>query len=424
VNYTKRFGLHDISVLGLYEWSKYQSGRLSGGARNFPLEGLHELNYGSTALEDVVAASGSSTLDARAGYVARINYTFDSKYLLEVASRWDASVNFSRENRWKMFPGLGLGWIVSDESFIKDEIPFVNFFKLKYSVGQTGNDKGTSAFPYLQTYVLSSDPVYVFGNNPVSSISTSSPPNLNLLWETSTTHNIGFESQWLDNKFGFDFEYFHRFTVDIINPASGTYPPTAGGYFPSSVNDGEMLNRGIDLQLRYRNNINDFQYSVVGNFNWAKNKIIKRRESENLPEWQRTVGRSYGEKLGFVVDGMYQSWEETKDAVSPSGGIIAPGSFIYRDLNNDGRITRADDMTFIGRSNMPEMMFGLNIDLQYKGFDLSTLFQGAALSSVLLSGPYEGSSATEGIDATTVMSRSFYQNGNSPYFLVENSWTP
>src|SRR5690606_9109693 len=104
--------------------------------------------------------------------------------------------------------------------------------------------------------------------------------------------------------------------------------------------------------------------------------------------WQRTVGRSYGEKIGFVVEGMYQSWEETEDAVSPSGGIVAPGFFKYKDLNNDGRITRSDDRTFIGRSNIPEIMYGLNLDLQYKGFDFSAFFQGAALSDVALSGLY------------------------------------
>ncbi|MBD1422796.1 TonB-dependent receptor [Sphingobacterium chuzhouense] len=424
INYSRTFGLHDITVLGLYEWSKYQSSVLSGGARNFPLDGLHEIDFGSTALEDLVAPGGSSSLTARAGYVARLNYAYDSKYLLEVASRWDASVNFAKHNRWQMFPGFGVGWVISNEGFFKERISFVDFFKLKYSVGKTGNDRVVSAFPYLQTYVLSDDPVYAIGGTPVPSLSTSAPPNLELLWETSTTHNIGFESQWLDNKLGFDIEFFHRFTVDIINPASGIYPPTMGGFFPSSVNDGEMLNRGVDIQFRYNNEVNDFRYSLTGNFNWARNKIIKRQESENLPAWQRTVGRPYGQKLGFVVDGIYQTWEETQDAVSPSGGIVAPGFFKYRDLNNDGRITRADDMTFIGRSNMPEIMYGLNIDLQYKGFDFSTLLQGAALSSVLLSGTYEGSSGTNGIDAYTVMSRAFYQNGNSPYFLVENSWTP
>ncbi|NGM62628.1 TonB-dependent receptor [Sphingobacterium sp. SGG-5] len=428
INYTRSFGLHDISVLGLYEWSKYQQSILTGGARNFPLEGLHDLDFGSTEPDDMVRPGGNSSHEARAGYVARLNYAFDSKYLLEVASRWDASVNFAPQNRWKMFPGLGLGWIISSEDFFKDNVPFVNFLKLKYSTGKTGNDKvgESNDFAYLQTYLRPEKgaAVYVIGGSPVTSIYTSRPPNPDLIWETSTTHNIGFESQWLDNKLGFDLEFFHRFTVDILNPASGLFPPTMGGYYPGVFNDGEMLNRGIDAQLRYTDQVNDFRYSITGNFNWAKNKIITRRESENLPAWQRTVGHSHGAKLGFVVDGMYQTWEETKDAVSPSGGVVAPGFYKYRDLNNDGRLTRVDDMTFIGRSNIPEIMYGLNIDLQYRGFDLSTLFQGAALSDVFLSGPYEGSSATDDIDAFTVMSRTFYQNGNTPYFLVENSWRP
>src|SRR5690606_38432730 len=98
--------------------------------------------------------TGGSEVEARAGYVARVNYVYRNRYLLEVASRWDASVNFAPDNRWKMFPGLGLGWIMSDESFFKEHLSFVNFFKLKYSFGKTGNDKigAANKFAYLQTY--------------------------------------------------------------------------------------------------------------------------------------------------------------------------------------------------------------------------------------------------------------------------------
>src|SRR5690606_42048568 len=172
----------------------------------------------------------------------------------------------------------------------------------------------------------------------------------------STTHNIGFESQWLDNKLGFDIEFFHRFTVDIINPASGIYPPTMGGFFPSSVNDGEMLNRGVDIQLRYNNQVNGFRYSLTGNFNWARNKIIRRQESENLPAWQRTVGRPYGQKLGIVVDGIYQTSEETQAGVSPSAGLVAPAFFKCSALPTDGRITRPASIALDRSSNPPDII--------------------------------------------------------------------
>jgi hypothetical protein len=129
--------------------------------------------------------------------------------------------------------------------------------------------------------------------------------------------------------------------------------------------------------------------------------------------------------MGFVVDGMYQDWKEAANGISPSGGTLAPGFFKYKDLNGDGRLTRADDMTFVGRSNIPQLMYGLNIDLHYKGFDFSALLQGAAQVNVSLAGAYEGSSGVAlGIEDNTPFTRPFYNFGNSPYFLVENAWTP
>jgi TonB-linked SusC/RagA family outer membrane protein len=423
ISYLKSTGDHSINVLALYEWSKYQTSSLTGGARNFALEGLHELDYGSVNPEDIVLPGGSSSINARAGYVGRINYGFKEKYLLELASRYDASVNFPSKHRWELFPAVGIGWLLSKESFIQDNFKNIDYLKFKSSLGKSGNDKISTAFAYLQTYRLSDNPIGVIGGVPVLGLYTSAPPNLDIRWETSTTFNVGFESEWFKGKLGFDAEWFYRTTKDILDSPSGLYPASSGGFFPAFINYGIMENKGVDIQIRHRHHIGSLFYGITGNFNWAKNKIIRRDENASLPYWQRTVGRSYGEKLGFVVDGIYQNWDETKDAVSPSGGVVAPGFFKYRDLNNDGRITRSDDMTFIGRSNVPEMMFGLNFDLKYKNFDLSSFFQGAALSDVALSGLYEGSSGTSGIEAFTVMSRSFYQNGNAPYFLVENSWS-
>lgn len=147
-------------------------------------------------------------------------------------------------------------------------------------------------------------------------------------------------------------------------------------------------------------------------------------EGDNIPSWQSLIGKPIGTKIGFIVDGMVQSWEEARNTPSPSAGIVAPGFFKYRDLNGDGRITRSDDMTYMGRPNFPELMYGLNIDLAYKGFDFSALLQGAGRASVNLAGTYEGSSGTSGVDDNSPFTRTFYGYGNSPYFLMENSWSP
>ncbi len=424
ITYNNHFGDHNISVLALYEWSQYRTNVFSTGASNFPITDIQEIDFGSTATADFIAPTGSSTIERRAGVVGRLNYSFKQKYLLELANRWDASTKFAPHNRWDMFPAVGLGWVISKENFFEPLTTTVTSLKLKGSIGRLGYEQSTTSFGYLQTYALTDKPVVVFGGAPVSAIYTSAPPNVDIHWETAVLTNGGFEAVFWNGLLGVDFEVFYKTTNDIISGVGGLYPQTIGGYYPASVNYGKVDNKGFDLQIRHNHHIGEFQYSVTGNLNWAKNKIIRRNESAGLPAWMRTVGRSVGEKVGFVVDGMYQNWEEASNGISPSGGTIAPGFFKYKDLNGDGRLTRTDDFTFIGRSNIPELMYGLNIDLRYKGFDFSALFQGAALVNVSLAGTYEGASGVEGIDDNTPFTKPFYNFGNSPYFLVENAWTP
>lgn len=424
LNYNQTYGDHTIDVLALYEWSQRKNNVFSTGARNFALTDIHEINFGSTATNDFISPTGESGVVARHGYVGRINYSYKNRYLLEVAARADASLNFPVEGRWGFFPGAGLGWIVSEEAFFEKMKSTMSFFKLKASIGTTGKNETIGSFAYLNTFSLTDNPVVVIGGLPVAALYTSAPGNPGLVWEKHTMANLGFEAEFKGGKFGIDFDYFYKEAHNILNSVAALYPASVGHYYFSTVNDGIVANRGVDLQIRHRNQIGDFRYGLTGNFNWARNKILKITENQNLPEWQKRTGRSVGEKLGFVVDGFYESWDEARNGSSPSAGFLAPGFFKYRDLNGDGRITRDADMTWVGKSNTPEIMFGLNLELGYKGFDLSALFQGAAISTVALGGVYEGSSNVSGIEDNSPFTRTFYNFGNTPYYLAEQSWTP
>ncbi len=425
ITYARTFGDHDVTVLALYEFSQGNNNVFSTGASNFPLTDIHEIDFGGKDPLDVITPTGSSNTDSRGGYVGRINYAYKGKYLAEISTRYDASIMFHPDYRWDLFPAVGLGWIVSKESFFEGAAGIVDFLKLKGSMGRMGNDKINGGYyQYYQTYKLNEDPVMVIGGKPVSAIYTSAPPFPTITWETSTMTNVGFEAQLLNSKLGIDFDWFYKVTEDILQGQGGLYPGTIGGYYPANVNSGIVDNRGFDLQIRHNNTVGKLEYSVTGNFNWARNKIIRLDEASSTPEWMRRVGRPIGTKFGFRTDGFYQNWEEADNGTSPSAGTIAPGFFRYVDINGDGRITRTEDFTVIGRSNLPEIMYGLNIYLKYGGFDFSALLQGAALSSVNLAGTYEGSSGTSGVDDNTPFTRAFYGYGNSPYFLVENAWTP
>ncbi len=424
LNYSKTFGDHSITALALYEWSRRRSNVFSTGARNFALTELQDIDFGSTATLDFISPTGSSGNTARNGYVGRVNYAYKNKYLFEAALRADASIRFPEKGRWGYFPGVGLGWIASEEGFFSSIKQTLNFFKVKASIGVLGKEETVTEFAYLPTFSFTDNPVAVIGGSPVSALYTGTPPNLDLTWERHRLTNVGFEAEFWNGKLGVDFDYFYKVVTNILTGRSALYPPSIGGNFPSTFNDGITDNRGFDLQIRHRNTLGKFTYGVTGNFNWARNKIILINENQNLPSWQKRTGRPIGEKLGFIVDGFYQNWEEARNGSSPSSGIIAPGYFKYRDLNGDGRVSRDADMTFVGKSNMPEIMYGLNIQAGYAGFDLSVLFQGAAQSSIALGGLYEGSSGTSGVEDNSPFTKTFYGYGNSPYYLVEQSWRP
>lgn len=433
INYARTFAQdHQVGVLALYEYSRGTGNYFAAGASNFPLDIIQDIDFGSKAPNDVIASTGSTSADeSRAGIVTRLNYSFQEKYLVELVARWDASVNFAKENRWKPSPAAGLGWVVSKEDFFKRHVPFMDYLKVKTSVGVAGNDRANlGKFPYMRSFSqtdgsngLEKNRV-VIGGVPVYPIYVNPLQNPDLKWETSTMYNVGFESRFLNGKIGFDFEWFYKYTSGILAPVSNLYPPSIGGYYPSIANVGEADNKGFDAQLRYNNTFGNFKLGLTGNVNWSKNRYLKLDEAPGTPSYQSLIGKPIDTKIGFVVDGMVQTWEEGRNTPSPSGTFTPPGFFKYRDLNGDGKITRAEDMTYIGRPNVPELMYGLNIDMAYKGFDFSALFQGAGLVNVSLAGTYEGASGTSGVDDNTPFTRAFYNYGNSPYFLVENAWRP
>lgn len=426
INYQKTFlEDHNLGVLALYEYSRVSGNKFAAGASNFPLDVIKDINYGSKDPADVISSTGSTDADdSRAGIVTRLTYSYKGTYLIEAVSRWDASVNFVKENRWKPSPAFGLGWVISNEDFFRNTISQIDYLKFKGSIGVAGNDRANQgSFPYMRTFSQTTSPVVVIGGSPVAPIYVNPLENPDLKWETSTMYNIGFEST-IFKKIGFDFEWFYKYTKGILGTVGNLFPASMGGYYPSLANIGELDNRGFDAQIRYNDMFGDFKLGLTGNINWSRNRYLKLDEPGGTPIYQSLIGQSVGTKLGFVVDGLVQTWEEGRNTPSPSGTFTIPGFFKYRDLNGDGKITRTDDMTYIGKSNVPELTYGLNIDLGYRGFDFSALLQGAGNSNVSLAGTYEGSSGTSGVDDNTPFTRAFYNFGNSPYFLVENSWTP
>ncbi|MDY3782795.1 MAG: TonB-dependent receptor [Candidatus Cryptobacteroides sp.] len=421
LSYNRKFGRHDVGALFLYEQNGIDSHVFYASKQKFDLFDIQELGK-ATVVKDPSAISGSSGKSRYAGYVGRLNYAFDDKYLVEFAARYDGSYHFVKEHRWGFFPSVSAGWVISKEPFFKRALPRVDMLKLRASVGEVGNDN-VAEYLYRKNYSLGTSAV-AFGQTPQSALyNQTSYPREDLTWERIRTYDAGFEFSAWKGLLSAEFDWFYKYTYDILCNITSQYAPSLGGHYPTTMNMGEFDSRGFELSLRHQNHVGELNYSLSGNLSWAHNRIVKRTEAENTLPWQSVIGRSYGDVMGYVSDGLFQSLEEIENSALPLGAIpgktVREGDIKYVDLNGDGFID-ANDMTWIGHSSRPEMMFAFQADASWKGFDLSVQFQGAAISNKMLLGSW-----SNGVSDATPMTRPWYANyDNAPLYLVEQSWTP
>ena len=410
VEYAGSFGKHHVNALLLYDYSRNDSRDMSSGMLGYNITDVMEINFGEEIIPSLI--KGGYGVDRRAGYVARLNYDFDERFLMELTMRYDGTPYLPDENRWGLFPGLALGWIVSREPFVK----------LRTSAGRLGSDRSLGySYSYLATMNMGSDPVVILGNTPSYYINPSSPVNTSLRWQTTDTYNAGIEGKFWKGLLGAELDIFYSYTKDKMEAQSGTYPPSMGNYFPSFVNYGEHDNKGFELVLTHENKVGELNYNVRGNLSWARNKIIKITEDKNQPRYMMKTGTSIGQYYGFRSDGLFQTEEEIKNSPTYGKNTTRPGDIRLVDLNHDGNITWAQDRTVIGCSSTPEMIFGLNFNFFWRNFDFNIFFQGAAICDIPLCGVYNDRG---GITDDTPYTRPFAFDGNTPVYLVKNSWTP
>ncbi|SHF31254.1 TonB-linked outer membrane protein, SusC/RagA family [Mariniphaga anaerophila] len=424
INYQNTFGKHDISGLFLFEEAVQEGEDLGAVAVDYDVTTLHELDMGNDIKDNNGRPNvwGNSSIFRRAGFVGRINYGFDNKYLVELAARYDGSSRFAPKNRWGFFPAASVGWRISEESFFSDLKGTIENLKLRASAGVLGNDLNVGQFAYLNMMRKNPPTIYI-GDKEYISVYTAGEVNRDITWEKTTTYNVGFEMMFNRGIFGIEFDYFYKHTRDILISGGSLYPMSLGGNYPGTVNGGEVGNKGFELVLTHNNKIGQFDYYVKGNMGWSRNQILKMNESPNTPEYQKRTGRKLGEKMGFIAEGLYENEEQIMNTPTLSHlqkiSQIRPGDIIYKDLNGDGKIEKAQDYTYLGNSSFPELMYGLNLGGSWKNFDASVFFQGAAIRDMFLSGVYGNGH----VDAT-IYTRPFHGNGNSPRFLIEDSWTP
>lgn len=336
----------------------------------------------STALDQMFAGGdaeknngGSATVQARLNYFGRANYDFRNKYLFEFVWRYDGSYIFPESRRFGFFPGVSLGWRVSEENFWTPLKSVVNDVKLRGSWGQTGNDR-IATYQYLASYGFASaaKEIYVFNQNVESKILRELRiPNRNVTWEVANQSNIAIDAGLLDNKLTFTAEYFYNLRTNILWNRNASVPSSSGLTLPRE-NIGEVINRGTEFQVGYRNNAGQLQYSLSVNFNFNKNRIRFWDETPGVPEYQKSTGYPMNTALYYKAIGIFSNQQSLQDY--PHWAGAQPGDVIFEDVNKDGKIDGLDRVR-IHKTDLPTHTGGFNVDLSFKGFYSSLFLQWA-----------------------------------------------
>ncbi|MGN6803864.1 MAG: SusC/RagA family TonB-linked outer membrane protein [Ginsengibacter sp.] len=385
LNYDKTFNdVHHLSAFVAHESSETNGNGISAFRRYFISTQLPYLFAGGNDQKD---NSEYVNLDSRINYFGRISYNYKEKYFLQFAFRRDGSLRFSKESgRWGNFPSVLGGWIASNEDFWKEHVKFVDFFKLKASWGQLGNDL-VPPFQYLTAYAFGTGGVY--GSNAVysSSLVQSNVPNPNITWEVSNQYNVGFESRMLSSKITFNADFFYQRRSNILVKRNASVPNFTGLALPDE-NFGIVDNKGMELELGYNSRSHsDFSYSISGNFSYAHNKIVEFDEPATSVPWQRLTGHPMGARLLYKAIGIFRDTAQINKTPHVPGAI--PGDVIIEDYNGDGKIT-TDDQIIFDKTITPEITYGISLNLHYKNFDLNALVYGVAHAMVKRLGSQQG----------------------------------
>lgn len=315
----------------------------------------------------------------------RVSYAYDQKYIGEVAFGYEGSDLYARGNRFGFFPAFSLGWVASNEEFLKDN-NILTYLKLRGSYGTVGNAAivGSKRYVYTQDYRYSESYYKGYSQTSLPTLIEDNIISPNLTWESEKRFNVGIDATLL-NKLDVTFDYFNHKRSDILVSPAGTIPSILGMSF-SPFNLGESTNKGFELTLRYNDKLtNGLEYYVQGNLWYAKNKIDYMAEEYRDFSYQYRTGQQYDQGFGLVALGLFKDKEDIASSPVQTFSDVRPGDIKYKDMNNDGIIDNTDVCT-IGRTGVPEYSGSLTLGLKYKNFDFETMFYGVANRTVYLSG--------------------------------------
>jgi len=371
-SYEKDMGDHYFKLLGGITREENEQQFFGAFKRFFLSSELAQLDLGG---QEGQSNEGNGFEAARLNYFGRLNYTFKNKYLLEFLFRYDGSYLFPQENRFGFFPGISAGYVMTEEPFFQKALPFFDYFKLRGSWGQLGNDQ-VGRFQYLNAYGLSQTGL----ESVVTTAYELNVANPDITWETATNTNVGVDFRVLDNKLSVSFEYFKNTRDDILTTPELTLPSFTG-INPPAVNIGQFENKGFEFTVGLNGgNDEGFNYNMNFNFSDSKNTLVFFDEPtlEDRP-WQRQTGGELGRPLRYKFAGVFRNQAEidaeTLDysAVTPE---LRPGDAKVIDISGDGQIG-PEDRTRVGGSPFADTQMGWNTSINYKNIDFNMYWTAA-----------------------------------------------
>ncbi len=375
VNYNKTFGKsHNLSLMGGYE--EYYSFTETLGAGSTGLE-LTEYAYLDRANINSLSVGGTAYENAYQSFFARAGYDFKNRYLFQANVRVDSSSRFDKDYRTGVFPSFSGGWVVTEEPFIKNlNWKALSFLKFRVSWGTLGNER-IGNYPYQATMNFS-NALFVNNEGKVVSSMTAAQMEYNvkdITWETTKTWDYGVDAVFLNNRLSFNFDYYDKTTSDMLLK---TQMPLFMGYNNPSRNAGTMRTKGWDVQVQWRETRGDFRYSVSANLSDYKSKMGSLSGTVFDGDQTTREGSYYNEWYGYRSAGLYLTQEQIDN--NPKLMAVTLGDVQYIDVsgadgNPDGNVSADYDKVLLGNS-LPRYIYGGNLSVGYKGFDLSVYFQG------------------------------------------------
>ena len=395
LTYKRSFGDHNLTATAGFTTYYFGNFNRSGVAKQYttgtalPIPNDKRFWFMTNGFEDPnnTFATSSQYENTTVSFLGRVLYNYRNKYYLNASFRDDGSSQIPTNNRYQQFWAVGAAWEISKEDFMKD-VGFINFLKLKGSVGVLGNQTATyldgTPIPYPFYPNLNTGITAVFGTTVYSAAQPTYQPNPNLKWETVSAKEIGIELNAFKNRLHFEANYYDKTTNDLM-----TYVSRASIGLPDElINGGSIKNTGEEFTASWNQNIGqDLTINIGGNITFLSNKVeslnadlptgvlIRSFANNGSAEARTLPGYPIGSYFGYIVEGIYQSYADIlKSPNAASIGAYRPGDFKFKDVNGDGKIT-SDDRTVIGNPT-PDFTYGTSINITYKGINLAIDMEG------------------------------------------------